>query len=142
MALNKRQKRAYEDTVDVWDPPGKAGLTYKTGTKQRLDTKYAATPALTAVKCLFMSAKEDNRFREPLGRSEQANLDTLDVFHFSAGAAVSDQSVFKLTTAGHPLVGRYFVVMGAGRERPTRARRKPNYKSVFAKRTPKPKEIT
>lgn len=142
MALTKRQILAYEDTVDVWDPPGRSGLSYKTGTKQRLDTKFSATPKLTAVKCLFMSAKEDNRFRGPTGRSEQDNLDTLDQFHFEAGTDVVDQSVIKLTTVGHPMVGQYFVVMGAGRERPNRARRTPNYKAVFAKRQTQPKEIT
>ncbi|MCH8979449.1 MAG: hypothetical protein IH945_09460 [Armatimonadetes bacterium] len=142
MALTKRQLLAYEDTVDIWDPPGRAGLTYKAGTKQRLDTRYAATPAISVLPCLFMSAKEDNRFRGPTGRSEQDNLDTLDQFHFEAGTDVVDQSIIRLTTVGHPMVGQYFVVMGAGRERPSRLRRTPNYKAVFAKRQTKPKEIS
>jgi hypothetical protein len=95
----------------------------------------SGTASYTAVPCLWLSQPENNQYSHPVGRSEQDNLLTLDVFHFEVGTDLEDGDFLKLTTSGHPAVNSYFQVQGTGRERISRGNRKGNYMRVYAKRS-------
>lgn len=140
MALNARQQRLYNDLVDIYVPSSLA----VDGTTRRLttDPKYPSTATYASVTCGFFSTQENPSLVQPIGRSNQDNIFTMDLFKFDAAQDINDTYVIQLKTVGHPQYGQWWIVVGGAEIRTSRGKRTGNYAKVFAKHITKPAGIT
>lgn len=131
--LNRRQQRAYLDTVDIYLPGNSVGIGSH---GEAIHRQWSAPdePDATEVPCQRVPSQERDN---PLitGRQQSGSE---EVFHFASDAVLQDQTLLRLTTDGHPDAGRYYVVKGEPTDVPDRGRRRANLRECFALAVAKP----
>ncbi len=140
MPLNRRQQRAYLDTVDIWLPVEDVGLNAQ-GQAQNQRYPSPSSPSATNVACLHIASKEEDT-PTPTGRGNYDIALTIDEFHFPLDVEITDYCLLRFTTVGHPDYGRYFVVKGEASDTidygATSYKRRANLRTCFANPIAKP----
>lgn len=132
MALSRRQRRAYTDTVDLYrpNPPFTIGANNVAGDPT---LPVEGSPTYTGVLCHWESKPEVAEPRAP-ARTNTDNMFTIDVFHFPISQEIGEGWFIKLTTPSHPEAGSYFVCQGDAQNHAWRAAKK----AIHAKKTISP----
>lgn len=132
MALTRRQVRFYTYKCSLYKP---AVLAAGTGL-WAADAQTQYTPAFTNVPCLYKPTPELD-VPDMAGRSAEANLFTLDEWHFDAAQPLADTWIIKLTGSDpnqppHPYIGRFWVIRDNSQMIASQGRRPNNAQMVYA----------
>lgn len=106
MALRERQRRAYTDTCDLYEPSFVIDTDFGA-----LDQHWEATPTYTDVPCLFEGTPNANS-PEMAGSTKQENLFTMDKFHLPIDYPITSGWLIRMQRPGSPSTGYCWVVQG------------------------------
>lgn len=125
MALNARQRAAYQHRCNIWSVDRTVDGNGKPG---------AETYALIAssVPCLYQYTPNVDDPEAGVGRIKRMTIITTDIVHMEASQPVADGYILKNVTSGHPSSGEFHRVLGAPRVLANAGNRKANKKSVMA----------
>lgn len=124
MALNSRQRRAYKDTCNLWQP------SYTINGTSKLQTGTTYTLAASDVPCHFES-RQSVEGPSVFGAVEGDDLYSRDKIHFAIDVTIDSGWIVKKTTVDRngdnaPDYGRFWVVSGQPQSIPARGGRRAN----------------
>lgn len=135
--LEPYQQASYSDTASLYAPTGFS----QSGTGEATDPVFSTSPFLAGVVCSFHSTDEID-LPKMQGRTKEFNILTADKWFFVIDTPIHDGYCIELTTPGHVAFGRFWIVEGNPKQRPSYGVIGGNYQKVLARRAPKPAGIT
>lgn len=130
MALNARQRLAYRNSADLWEP------AYTIDGATQLQTATTYTLVASDVKCL-KKTQDSIEGVGSFGRVEGDNQFSRDIWHFDIAQEIDSDWIIKDVTVDRngtnsPHHGRYWVVSGEPQVVPALGGRNANLKRVQA----------